>query len=256
MPVPSLSVFGGYPGNRVISRFVIPSRPGPVAIVSTVDAVRDSSDPAHPAAAAAPDGRRRGGYAVGRARRTRILHIAMEEFAVNGYRGASLARIAERAELSQPGLLHHFHTKEELLAATLDLRDEMDSGRFRSGDGGFLTGAAALEALAGLVEHNQRVPGLVQLFAVLSAESVTADHPAHAWARNRYRRIRGFTSEALRAGVEDGEFRSGTDVEGHAARLVAMMDGLQQQWLVDPEAVDMGTVFRGYVEELLAAIRA
>jgi AcrR family transcriptional regulator len=70
--------------------------------------------------------RRGGTYAVGRARRTRILHIAMEEFAENGYRGASLARIAERAELSQPGLLHHFHTKEELLAATLDLRDEMD----------------------------------------------------------------------------------------------------------------------------------
>lgn len=225
-----------------------------LAIVDGVMADAVSETPTEPSA---PAGRsRRGGYAVGRARRERILHIAMEEFAANGYRGASLARIAERAELSQPGLLHHFHTKEELLAATLDLRDEMDARRFRTEDGGVLTGAAALEALAGLVEHNQRVPGLVQLFAVLSAESVTADHPAHTWARNRYRRIRGFVAASLREGIEQGRFRPGTDVEGHAARLVAVMDGLQQQWLLDPEAVDMAAIFRGFLEETLAGISA
>jgi len=191
---------------------------------------------------------------VGRARRTRILHIAMEEFAENGYRGASLARIAERAELSQPGLLHHFHTKEELLAATLDLRDEMDSARFHSEDGTLLTGTAALNALADLVDHNQRVPGLVQLFTVLSAESVTADHPAHTWARNRYRRIRVVLAEAVRDGVTRGEFRKEADAETIAIELVALMDGLQQQWLVDPEAVDMAAVFRGFLRETLAQI--
>ena len=206
---------------------------------------------------AQPTGRRRGGtYAVGRARRTRILHIAMEEFAENGYRGASLARIAERAELSQPGLLHHFHTKEELLAATLDLRDEMDVARFSNKDGSLLTGLASLEALSDLVDHNQRVPGLVQLFTVLSAESVTADHPAHAWARNRYRRVRGFIADGIRTGIEEGEIRADADADYIAIQLVALMDGLQQQWLVDPEAVDMATVFRRHMDELVASLRA
>ncbi|MFC9790845.1 TetR/AcrR family transcriptional regulator [Rhodococcus sp. NPDC127528] len=200
--------------------------------------------------------RRGGSYAVGRARRTRILHIAMEEFAENGYRGASIARIAERAELSQPGLLHHFRTKEELLAATLDLRDEMDVERFTGADGTVLTGIAAMEALADLVERNQRVPGLVQLFTVLSAEAVTAGHPAHSWARNRYRRIRGFVADAIRAGIASGEFRSDIDPEAHAFRLVALMDGLQQQWLVDAEAVDMAGVFELYLRETLDVIRA
>ncbi|GAA4487848.1 TetR/AcrR family transcriptional regulator [Rhodococcus olei] len=200
--------------------------------------------------------RRGGSYAVGRARRTRILHIAMEEFAENGYRGASLARIAERAELSQPGLLHHFHTKEELLAATLDLRDEMDAARFTGADGTPLTGVAALAALADLVERNQRVPGLVQLFTVLSAEAVTTDHPAHDWARSRYRRIRAFIADGIRAGVASGEFRPGVDPVAHAFRLVALMDGLQQQWLVDEDAVDMAALFGGYLRETLDAIRA
>lgn len=198
---------------------------------------------------------RRGGYGAGAARRTRILHIAMQEFAENGYRGTSLARVAERAELSQAGLLHHFRTKEELLAATLDLRDEMDSERFTDAAGTPLTGVAALEALADLVAHNQRVPGLVQLFTVLSAESVTADHPAHAWARNRYRRIRVVLAEALRAGVTTGELRPEVDPEAQAARLVALMDGLQQQWLLDPDGVDMAALFRGYVDELIATSR-
>ncbi|MFM1728416.1 helix-turn-helix domain-containing protein [Prescottella soli] len=201
--------------------------------------------------------RRRGGsYAVGRARRARILHIAMEEFAENGYRGASLARIAERAEISQPGLLHHFHTKEELLTATLDLRDEMDGERFTDVDGAPLTGIAALEALVDLVERNQRIPGLVQLFTVLSAESVTADHPAHAWARTRYRRIRRFIADGIRAGIASGEFRPDVAPEAHAFRLVALMDGLQQQWLLDAEAVDMTAVFGAYLRETLETIRA
>ncbi|MDH6283169.1 TetR/AcrR family transcriptional regulator [Prescottella agglutinans] len=201
--------------------------------------------------------RQRGGsYAVGRARRARILHIAMEEFAENGYRGASLARIAERAEISQPGLLHHFHTKEELLVATLDLRDEMDGERFTAADGTPLTGIAALEALADLVERNQRIPGLVQLFTVLSAESVTADHPAHAWAHNRYRRIRRFIADAIRAGIASAEFRPDVDPQAHAFRLVAIMDGLQQQWLLDAEAVDMAAVFGVYLRETLEMIRA
>lgn len=180
----------------------------------------------------------------------------MEEFAENGYRGASLARIAERAELSQPGLLHHFHTKEELLAATLDLRDEMDAARFTDPDGAPLTGSAAMEALVDLVERNQRIPGLVQLFTVLSAESVTADHPAHSWARNRYRRTRRFIADAIRAGMTSGEFRSDVDPEAHAFRLVALMDGLQQQWLLDAEAVDMAAVFGVYLHETLDMIRA
>lgn len=200
--------------------------------------------------------RRGGSYAVGRARRARILHVAMEEFAENGYRGASLARIAERAELSQPGLLHHFRNKEELLAATLDLRDEMDAQRFVDADGAPLTGIAAMEALVELVERNQRVPGLVQLFTVLSAESATADHPAHTWARTRYRRIRGFIADAIRGGITSGEFRSDVDPEAHAFRLVAIMDGLQQQWLLDAEAVDMAAVFAAYLHETLDMIRA
>ncbi|MFI9594185.1 TetR/AcrR family transcriptional regulator [Nonomuraea sp. NPDC052265] len=192
------------------------------------------------------------GYATGEARRERILAVALLEFAEHGYRGASLARIAERVELSQAGLLHHFRSKDRLLVAVLDYRDELDQRRFGPGRDG---GADALRALADVVDHNARVPGLVQLFSVISGEAVTPGHPGHEWARRRYRRLRADVAAALRAGVERGEFRSGLDAEAHADRLIAMMDGLQTQWLIDPDQVDMAAVFRGYVDDLIAALR-
>ncbi|MGP4095772.1 TetR/AcrR family transcriptional regulator [Nonomuraea sp. KM90] len=192
------------------------------------------------------------GYASGAARRERILATALLEFAENGYRGASLARIAERAELSQAGLLHHFRTKELLLIAVLDYRDELDTRKFDLAPEG---GIDALRALVGVVEHNSRVPGLVQLFSVISGEAVTPGHPGHDWARRRYRRLRANVAAALRRGAERGELRAGLDAEAHADRLIAMMDGLQTQWLIDPERVDMAAVFRGYVDDLIALLR-
>ena len=80
-------------------------------------------------------------------------------------------------------------------------------------------------------------------------------HPGHDWARRRYRRLRANVAAALRRGAERGELRAGLDAEAHADRLIAMMDGLQTQWLIDPERVDMAAVFRGYVDDLIALLR-
>ncbi|MFC4906197.1 TetR/AcrR family transcriptional regulator [Actinomadura gamaensis] len=198
------------------------------------------------------DGRR--GYAAGDARRERILHIAMQEFAENGYRGTSLARVAERAGLSQPGLLHHFRNKEQLLVAVLELRDRRDAERFLGPDGSAPVGRAMLDALADLVEHNSRTPELVRLFAVLTSEAVTAGHPARAWARNRYAHVRARVAEAFRAGAAEGQFRPDLDADSYAARVVALMDGLQTQWLLDPDNIDMPALFRAEVADLLASL--
>ncbi|MGC0421506.1 TetR/AcrR family transcriptional regulator [Embleya sp. AB8] len=195
------------------------------------------------------------GYASGDARRTRILNIALQEFAENGYRGTSLARIAERAELTQAGLLHHFRSKQELLVAVLDLRDRMDMVHLDLAElprGG----TASLTKLAELAEHNRAIPGLVQLFTVLTGEAVTTDHPAHGWAQARYALLRSGITAALTAGRASGELRADVDPHAVAAQVFAMMDGLQLQWLLDPEHVDMAALFRDYLDHLLRRIRA
>ncbi|GAB0107118.1 TetR/AcrR family transcriptional regulator [Nocardia sp. JMUB6875] len=185
-------------------------------------------------------------------RREQIIDEALKAFADNGYRSTSIAEIADRCGLSQPGLLHYFPNKAALLSAVLDYRDRLDYDRL-----GFdqqLHGKDALLRLAQLVDHNMHVPGLVRLFTVLTSEAVTADHPAHEWALNRYRNLQTYLSGALQAGIDDGSIRAGIDPAVIARQVFAMMDGLQLQWLVDPDTVDMTTLFRAYIDELIAYI--
>ena len=58
-------------------------------------------------------------------RRDEILSAALKIFSQNGYRGASINKIAEAAKMSTPRLLYHFSDKErlysELLSSTLSL---------------------------------------------------------------------------------------------------------------------------------------
>ena len=55
------------------------------------------------------------------AKRQRILDAALAEFAKNGFSGASMQVISERAGVSKPTLYQYFGNKQALLAAVLDV---------------------------------------------------------------------------------------------------------------------------------------
>jgi AcrR family transcriptional regulator len=190
----------------------------------------------------------RGAYARGLARREAILHAASEAFATHGYRGASLAMIADRVGMSAPGLLHHFPTKEHLLVELLALRQERDAARVR--ELASVQGGRILDALLVLAAKNADTPGLVRLFTMLAAESVEDDHPGHDWFVNRYRESRAFVAERLIEEQRVGLIRDDVDTDLVAAQILAMFDGLQLQWLLEPDAVDMVTTLGDYIEDL------
>ena len=187
------------------------------------------------------------------AARERVLRSALRAIAANGFRGSSLAAIAADAGLTTAGLLHHFPSKEQLLVAVLAERDRLDGARFQLG--GF-RGLAALDRLIELVQHNTMVPGLVQAYTVLMGESVGEDHPARDWFRDRYPRRRANIAAAIRAGIDTGEIRPDVDCDALAAEIIAMMDGLQVQWVLNPDQVDMARVFADYIAGLRRAVRA
>ncbi|WUF45788.1 TetR/AcrR family transcriptional regulator [Streptomyces sp. NBC_00483] len=173
-------------------------------------------------------------------RRAEILRAALDVIAERGYRGASLAAVAERVGLTQQGLLHHFPTKEALLVAVLEERDQWDS---------VPSSQWRLDLLGTLVEYNAMRPAIVQTFSALLGESVTEGHPAREFFTQRYADVRGAMTEVLRA--EYGErLPGGLTPERAAPLLVAVMDGLQYQWLLDPEAVDMPGAVRDFLELL------
>jgi AcrR family transcriptional regulator len=192
-------------------------------------------------------GRERGGYAKGRERRDAILAAANEVFAKRGFRGASLATIAKRVGMSEPGLLHHFASKEELLLEVLKLRDQHDDERIAQARAAH---TGPVEVVLELCRQNQERPGIVRLFTILAAESVDDDHPAHEWFLARYRDRRAVLADRLANAQRDGDIDAALDPESVASQILAMFDGLQLQWLLNPGAVDMVAVFEDFLGRL------
>src|SRR3954468_8724624 len=120
--------------------------------------------------AGGPPARSRGGYAKGRATREEILDSAMRLFGEVGYRTASLREISARVGISHPGLLHHFPSKAALLEAVLVRRDEIDGAAFQAD---LDAGVDFFDAIVQVAERNAARPGIVELFATLSAEATS-----------------------------------------------------------------------------------
>ena len=198
-----------------------------------------------------PPSRRRGGYAAGRRRREQIVAEAARQFSQLGFNQATVFGIAEACGISRAGLLHHFPTKEALLAAVLEARDEADRARFRRHGPPDPTGLHVLKSMVALSAHNAQVPGIIGLYALLSAEATAPDHPAHDYFVRRYHRIREGTERVLERAAAHGLLRPEIQPARAAAQLTALMDGLQSSWLLDPASVDMAAELQDAIERML-----
>jgi len=189
----------------------------------------------------------RGAYAKGLVRRGQIIDGAIELFGRIGYRNATILDIATHVGISRTGLLHHFPSKETLLKAILARRDLEDIERFGRSE----EPLSDLENLVALVRHNATIPDLVGLFAVLSAEAADPAHPAHDYFVHRYERARVTMGDALRRAGDAHLLAQGLDIDHEARALVALLDGLQIQWLLAPDEVDMAAELSTELQRLL-----
>ncbi len=174
-------------------------------------------------------------YAKGIAKRGEILDVAFDLFSRQGYDRTSVREIARAVGLSQAGLIHHFSSKEELFVEVLRRRSEENIRDFAVSD--------PVDTLVAIQRHNRDVPGLVRLYATLSAESTDTSHPAHDFFGERYAKIRAELAEGVRAAQDAGEIDAELDPEAIARILLAAADGLQVQWLHDP-TTDMAEEIR------------
>jgi len=189
----------------------------------------------------------------GDATRELVLDTALAMFAEHGYRATSVRDIAARCGMTHPGLLYHFPSKAALLMAALQRRDDVDCVDSDDGDVGFdqLEARAVLRHLVNSAKHNASKRGLVELFANLSVEATAPDHPAHAYFVGRYAALNATVTRALSDLQRDGALRPGVVPDLAAALVVSAMDGLQIQWLLDPESVDMAIALEALVTGLL-----
>lgn len=176
------------------------------------------------------------------------MDAAFEVFAARGYQGGSLQDVADRVGLSQTGVLHYFPSKRDLLMAVLVRRDgmaEVDSpppGR----------GQDLVEEVLDQARHNESVPGLIELYTVLCGESATEHYPDREYFIDRFRTLRSDYAGRLAELRAAGRLRDGVDVDRAAASLVALWDGIQAQWLLDPERIDVVGCLRDYLDGIVA----
>jgi AcrR family transcriptional regulator len=187
-------------------------------------------------------------YPKGERRREEIIAAAAEVYADAGYHGASLREIAKRIGMTHAGLLYHFPNREALLAAVLERRDEQDAERVE------LRGPVTFGAVGHLLElagYNERHPALVELYVRLAAEAIAVEHPAHDYFTQHYAMARTWVYSSFTALSEAGQLRAGVDPETAALTFIALMDGLQVQWLTSPDEVDLVGPLRFLLEHLL-----
>lgn len=187
---------------------------------------------------------------AGEARRSLILDEALRLFASRGFRGTSIAAVADAAGISQPGVLHHFKTKEELLHAVLDERDRraFEAAEIeREYSGGPVH--RVLEVLGDIARWDLEHRDLVQLGHIGTHGAGEAPAVVAEWSRRRIAEYRGNLAAVVATGIEVGEVPSTVQPEALASLMLAAVIGCEHQWLLD-ESFDLVAAIEGCADML------
>lgn len=171
--------------------------------------------------------------------RQRILDAALREFAAKGYHRAILDEIAARAGVSKGAVYWHFENKRALfLAVVLEELSRLTKYLEAVVADGGQPAVARIEAfiVANLTYYadHPEFGNLIKVFNTpggpeLDMEIIVSDD---------YRKLRAIVDTLLQEGIRQGEL-----VPDHAAvaapMLIAMLDGLMFQWVLEPQAVPL-----------------
>ncbi|UCR88827.1 TetR/AcrR family transcriptional regulator [Mycetocola spongiae] len=185
-------------------------------------------------------------------RRREILEAAVEIFGSKGSVNGTLSDIAEQVGMTHAGILHHFGSKDQLLLEVLSFRDQSDVENLEEQH--IPDGIDFFRHLVRTAFRNAQRAGIVQAYAVLSAESVTDNHPAREYFEDRYRTLQSEAAAAFASVCAERGVVPPETVRHASASILAVMDGLQVQWLLDPLHVDLGAASEFAIEAIIAQV--
>lgn len=173
-------------------------------------------------------------YAKGTRRRQQILESAIAQFARRGVGGASLRAVGEAIGVSHAAVRHHFTSRDELLVEVYRAHETRRFTQPASGEG------SAVGLMIEAAEDNRAVPGLVELYATLTTDALQERHAlTREFVRQRFRGLRQALAARIESAQRQGLAPAQLDPFDAAALVIAASDGLQIQWLLDPDAVDV-----------------
>ncbi|MFC7307238.1 TetR/AcrR family transcriptional regulator [Streptomyces monticola] len=183
----------------------------------------------------------------------RLLDAALEVFADEGFRGARIEDICDRAGYTRGAFYSNFRTKDELFFALFDRHADRVLGRLERLGADFADGEMTLERITELLAHvepDERTWYLVTMEFTLYAirDPQVARMLAEHDARLRAEAVRLIGGLLERAGL-----RPDMDLEAFVRALIALREGGLAQSYVEPDTLPPGSLERRFLPLLLAA---
>lgn len=173
--------------------------------------------------------------------RQRILDTALREFAAKGYHRAILDEIAARAGVSKGAVYWHFENKRALFLTVVQreifrltaylktvIADSDQSAIAR-------LNAFIVASLTYYTDHPEFC-NLLKIFTSPGGPELNLD--VEVMVSDDYRQLRAMVNTLIQEGVRRGELESAR-VGVAAPMLVAVLDGLMFQWVLEPQAVPL-----------------
>lgn len=180
-----------------------------------------------------------------------VLSAAITTFMASGYHGATMRVVAANAEMSVPGVYHHYPSKQRLIVAVLDLA--MTELHWRvpaaraDGSTPSTRYANMVEALALFHAHRR------ELAFLGTSEMRSLEEPDRSRIVALRDGIQYLMDDEIAAGITAGEFRTGHPRQ--AARAVTTMCTSLPQWFRPGGPTSPDEIARQYAQFALTMMR-
>ena len=176
------------------------------------------------------------------ARRAQLLSVAREVFAEDGYPGAAMEKIAQRAGVTKPVLYQHFEVKKELYLALLD----SDMSRLLAQVSGAIESAHdnPSRIRKGLAAYFNYIEANVDSFRLLFRETMGADPEF----RESIDRFHDAAATSIGAIISDETGKSLELAELLARGIMGMSEAAATWWLDRKQEIEKAELVESLAE--------
>ena len=185
------------------------------------------------------------------ASRRQLVEIAIDCFALHGFQGTSIDRIARSAGVTKGALYYHFKDKEDLLLEAV--KDRI--GEFE---------VQVRDAVAASDDTHERLKRVIdacfvtatasnhrRFIITLMVEALDTNPRLSEQFRKVLRRMRGFLADVVADGQRRGIMRPDVQPAEAAALIAGTIMGAEIQHYQDPGEVDLRRVLDAHLRQLV-----
>jgi AcrR family transcriptional regulator len=188
-------------------------------------------------------------------RRRELTDATWAVVAAEGIEAATVRRIAEQAGCTTGLITHYFASKEDVLVAALRRVHQTAGDRMCAA----MEQHSGLEALRAVLTEalpldEERVLECKVRLAFWGSAATSARLQAEQ--HQRYREWRGFLTEMLTTAQRSGQLSAGLRLDRLVDQIIALVDGLGLQSVLEPQHASPGQLLRRLNEAVDALTRA